>query len=66
MEECANDPKSNDLMRSLNVTCAQNGSKAIFIPHQAFYERVLYDQNVEREIKFNCAYKEYFYRSRMY
>ena len=66
MEECAFDPRTNTgPTRSLNVSCAQNDSKAIFIPHQAFYEKVLYDTNIEREMKFDCAFKEHFYNSRV-
>ena len=65
LEECQVRPQSLRLKnRGYTVTCQENGSKAIFINHQAFTDKVLYDPNVERAVKFDSALKEYFHNSR--
>lgn len=65
LEECSVKPTSYKIQdRQYSVTCQENGSKVIFISHEAFAEKVLYDPNVEKAIKFNCALKEFFHNSR--
>lgn len=65
LEECSVKPSSMKVKnRSYTVTCCEHGSKAIFINHQAFADRVLYDPNVEKAIRFDCALKEFFHNSR--
>ena len=67
LQECqyrASSPKYS--MRQHTVTCVQNNSKAIFISHQAFADRVLSDVNTEKDIKFETVLKQHFYDSRSY
>ena len=65
LEECSVKPNSSQLRnRSYTVTCVESRSKAIFINHQAFSEKVLYDATVEKSIRFDCALKEFFHNSR--
>ena len=44
-------------MRQQTVTCVENGSRVIFINHQAFADRVLSEVNTERDIKFETILK---------
>lgn len=65
LEECCVKPTSDKLRnRTYSVTCCENKSKAIFINHQTFAEKVLMISGVEHAIKYDCALKEFFHNSR--
>jgi CRP-like cAMP-binding protein len=50
--------------RTTTVTCVENNSKVIFIPHQAFLEIVMTDGNAEIDIKSESVIKDAFFKSR--
>ena len=58
LHECQHKPTSPKYtMRQQTVTCVENGSRVIFINHQAFADRVLSEVNTERDIKFETILK---------